>query len=270
VGENITRARIAGGHGLPEQGGSDGKIWMPWASTLSVTAARPVSVTPVRCRSDRVKRWKAGDLTVTAVLSGNRNFEGRISPHVKANYLASPPLVVAYAIAGSLKIDMYERPDRHIQRRQGCFPERHLADESRKFRYAGRILPDAGNVQKTLFATCSKAEGMAGHRGRKAAETYKWDDEIDLCSKPALFRGHAENFHGRHRISRARLLMALFGDSITTDHISPAGSIKKDSPAGKYLIENGVKPVDFQLLRRAPRQPRSDDARHLCQHPHQE
>lgn len=184
-----------------------------------------------------------GDLTVAGVLSGNRNFEGRINPHVKANYLASPPLVVAYALAGSMKIDLFNDP---IGK-----------GKDGKDVYLKDIWPTNKEVADTV-AMCLTPEMFKSRysnvflgpqewrdiKGAANSETYGWDNTSTYVQNPPYFEGMS---HSAGKISNVKgaKLMALFGDSITTDHISPAGSIKKDSPAGKYLIENGVAPIDF-------------------------
>ncbi len=185
----------------------------------------------------------AGDLTVAGVLSGNRNFEGRINPHVKANYLASPPLVVAYAIAGNMNIDITKDPIGKSKDGKDVF----LKD----------IWPSNAEIAATV-AQCLTPEMFKSRysnvflgpqewqdiKGAANSETYTWDSSSTYVQNPPYFEGMS---HTAGTISNVRgaKLMALFGDSITTDHISPAGSIKKDSPAGKYLIANGVAPIDF-------------------------
>jgi aconitate hydratase len=182
------------------------------------------------------------DLVVASVLSGNRNFEGRINSEVRANYLMSPPLVVAFALAGRIDIDM--RKDSLGKDKEGKAV--YLADIWPSQREVEEAI--AHSVTAEMFAK-SYAEVFAGdERWRGLAvpkgETYAWDRDStyirrapyfdDITVKPAP----VEDIHG------ARVL-AVLGDSVTTDHISPAGSIKKDSPAGKYLIEHGVAPADF-------------------------
>ncbi len=186
----------------------------------------------------------AGDLTVAGVLSGNRNFEGRINPHVKANYLASPPLVVAYAIAGSMKINL--------------FTDALGKDKNGKNVFLKDIWPSNKEVQDTV-AQCLTPEMFKSRysnvflgpkewqdiKGAANSETYSWDNTSTYVQNPPYFDGMSAKAGNTISNIKGAKLMALFGDSITTDHISPAGSIKKDSPAGKYLIENGVQPIDF-------------------------
>jgi len=182
------------------------------------------------------------DLAVTAVLSGNRNFEGRINPDVKMNYLASPPLVIAYALAGSMNFD-FER-DPLGQDRDGN--DVYLKD----------IWPDAAEVQKTIDESIStemfdKQYGSVfdgDERWRSlptpTGATFEWDERSTYVRKPPYFEGMTLETTPVSDITGARVLAKL-GDSVTTDHISPAGSIKADSPAGRYLMEHGVDRKDF-------------------------
>ena len=182
------------------------------------------------------------DLAVTAVLSGNRNFEGRISPDVKMNYLASPPLVIAYALAGSMNFDF--ETDALGQDQDGN--DVYLKD----------IWPDAGEVQKTIDDSIStemftKEYGAVfdgDERWRSLptpdSEVFEWDANSTYVRKPPYFEGMTLEPSPVSDISGARVLAKL-GDSVTTDHISPAGNIKADSPAGRYLQEHGVDRKDF-------------------------
>ncbi len=185
---------------------------------------------------------EAGDLSVCGVLSGNRNFEGRINPHVKANYLASPPLVVAYALAGSLKVDLYQDPIGQDSNGQDVY----LKD----------IWPSSADIRQTV-ADCLTPEMFRARYAnvfegpeewRRIAvttgQTYRWEPNSTYVRQPPFFTGIRAEPDAIEDIRDARCL-ALLGDSVTTDHISPAGSIKPDSPAGRYLIEHGVQPLDF-------------------------
>ena len=177
------------------------------------------------------------DLVAAAVLSGNRNFEGRISPDVKANYLASPPLVVAYALAGTVDIDLNHDPIG--------------IDKSGQAIYLRDIWPSqkeiAETVAKSVLSSQFKheyANVFAGSEEWKQIKTstgdqFEWDEKSTYIQEPPFFVGLKPAVDPIKPIKAARCL-ALLGDSITTDHISPAGSIKKDSPAGKFLIEHGV------------------------------
>ena len=183
------------------------------------------------------------DLTVCSVLSGNRNFEGRIHPEVKFNYLASPPLCVAYAIAGRMDIDLTNEPigvdsDGNEVMLADLWPSQ--ADINDEIERA---------VQSEMFRS-SYGEVFEGDDEWNELEVpegdrYAWDDDSTYVKRPPYFDGmDAEPADGFDEITGARCL-ALLGDSVTTDHISPAGAIKKDSPAGEYLIENGVEQRDF-------------------------
>lgn len=183
-----------------------------------------------------------GDLAVTAVLSGNRNFEGRISPEVKMNYLASPPLVVAYAIAGTMDHD---------------FEKDSLGkDTSGKDVFLKDIWPSPQEIQTVIDASISSemfkkdyATVFEGdHRWKSLAtptgKIFEWDAKSTYVRKPPYFDGMPKQPTPVVDISGARVL-AILGDSVTTDHISPAGNIKADSPAGKYLAEHGIERADF-------------------------
>jgi aconitate hydratase len=181
------------------------------------------------------------DLAVCAVLSGNRNFEGRINQDVKANYLASPPLVVAYALAGRMDLDLTSEP---------------LGEGSDgEPVYLRDIWPDAAEIKELVgrsiaseMFTRNYGEVFSGDETWNAVEVpegdrYTWPDST-YVRRPSFFEGMPVDAPGVEPIKRARVL-ALLGDSITTDHISPAGAIKKESPAGKWLIEQGVEARDF-------------------------
>ena len=208
---------------------------------------------------------KAGDVVACSVLSGNRNFEGRVHPEIKMNFLASPPLVVAYALAGNLDIDITTEP---------------LGNgKDGKPVYLKDIWPSAAEVAQTVAASVDSAMFTKGY-----ADVFKGDAQLarhqdaggqDLCvgrqihlrEESAVLRRHDHDAGARSATSRARARSRVLGDSVTTDHISPAGNISKSSPAAKYLMAQGVQAGGLQFLRRAPRQPRSDDARHVRQHP---
>jgi aconitate hydratase len=182
------------------------------------------------------------NLVVAAVLSGNRNFEGRINPLVKANYLASPPLVVAYALAGSMDIDMSKDPI-------GTDPAGAPV-------YLRDVWPTNEEVQQTVRAAVDQdmfarvyAHAFDGDENWKtmpvpAGGTFQWDGESTYIKKPPYFDHMVDPATSIADMHGLRVL-ALLGDSVTTDHISPAGSIAKDSPAGRYLIGQGVQPADF-------------------------
>ena len=182
------------------------------------------------------------DLSVAAVLSGNRNFEGRISPDVKMNYLASPPLVIAYALAGTMDIDFESEPIG--QDAQGGDVYLHELWPS------GQDVQEeiAQAIRKDLF-TAEYSDVFAGDERWQSLPTpegsiFAWDEESTYVRKPPYFEGMTMELTPVQDIAGARVLAKL-GDSVTTDHISPAGSIKADSPAGRYLAEHGVSPKDF-------------------------
>ena len=184
------------------------------------------------------------DLVVGAVLSGNRNFEGRVSPHTKANYLASPPLVVAYAIAGNLAIDLKTEP--------------LGTDNAGNPVYLKDIWPSTAEIKAVMAAaiTPDMFRSRYGNvfKGTEAwqaidtvdSQTYAWADDSTYVQNPPYFDGMSAESNGQSLadITAARPL-AILGDSITTDHISPAGAIKQESPAGSYLVGNNVVPMDF-------------------------
>jgi aconitate hydratase len=182
------------------------------------------------------------DLVAAAVLSGNRNFEGRVNADVRANYLASPPLVVAYAIAGSMQVDVAKEPLGADAKGKKVF----LKDIWPSNKEIGTFV--AKNVTKQIFAKkyADVFKGDANWRkiSVKGGMTYDWDAKSTYVRNPPYFEGMKKQPTPLEDIVDARVL-ALLGDSITTDHISPAGSIKVDSPAGKYLVDHKVKPADF-------------------------
>ncbi|MEZ6058616.1 MAG: aconitate hydratase AcnA [Planctomycetaceae bacterium] len=183
-----------------------------------------------------------GDLVAAAVLSGNRNFEGRISPHVKANYLASPPLVVAYAIAGTTDIDLSSEP--LGQDKQGndvylsdIWPtQKEIADT-----IASSLTPEMF-IEQYSKAANGPPEWQAV--ATSTGDIFEWDDASTYVQEPPFFVEMPAEPPPIDSINGAKCLVSV-GDSTTTDHISPAGAIKKDSPAGKFLQENGVPPEDF-------------------------
>jgi aconitate hydratase len=180
----------------------------------------------------------ARDLTVCSVLSGNRNFEGRIHPEVKMNYLASPPLVVAYALAGRMDVDITNEPLQGDVRLSDLWPTRREVSDA---------IEQA--VESDMFRR-SYGEVFAGDENWSALEVpagdrYAWDSDSTYVKRPPYFDGmNLEPAEELPRITGARAI-ALLGDSVTTDHISPAGTIATDSPAGRYLTEHGVERRDF-------------------------
>ncbi len=185
---------------------------------------------------------KDNNLIAVAVLSGNRNFEGRIHPLVRANYLASPPLVVAYALAGRMDVDITTEP--------------LGSDSAGKPVYLKEIWPTPQEIESTVRVAVSSSqftkeygevfEGDAHWKSMPIpkGDVYKWDPKSTYIKMPTYFENMSKTPPALTDIRGARVL-AILGDSVTTDHISPAGSIPADSPAGKYLIANGVKPHEF-------------------------
>ena len=182
------------------------------------------------------------DLAVSAVLSGNRNFEGRISPDVRMNYLASPPLVVAYAIAGTMNHDFEKDPLGTDA--QGA--PVYLKDIWPSSQEIESVV--ASSITSEMFRKDYSSVFEGDHRWKAldtpTGETFEWDPQSTYVRKPPYFEGMPKSPLPVQDISGARVL-ALLGDSVTTDHISPAGNIKADSPAGKYLQSHGVERVDF-------------------------
>jgi aconitate hydratase len=185
---------------------------------------------------------KSGNLVACSVLSGNRNFEGRINPVVRFNYLASPPLVVAYAIAGTMDINFHHQP--------------LAVDSEGRPVYLHDIWPSREEVGAVVAASVDSAmfrqeygrvfEGDERWRGLEVPEgnLFRWDEKSEYVKAPPFLDGVTAQPGNFADIAGARAL-AVLGDSVTTDHISPAGSIAADSPAGKYLVEHGVQPKDF-------------------------
>ncbi|MGH9379490.1 MAG: aconitate hydratase AcnA [Thermoanaerobaculia bacterium] len=184
----------------------------------------------------------AEGLVAVSVLSGNRNFEGRISQDVRANFLASPPLVVAYALAGRIDIDLQSEP---------------LGEDSGgKPVYLRDIWPDRGEIDRAVhtfvksdmfrrqYASVFDGDERWDALPVPPGSTYEWDDDSTYVRQPPFFQGLPHEPTPVADLAGARAL-AVLGDSVTTDHISPAGAIKRDSPAGSYLIEHGVAPMDF-------------------------
>ncbi|MBZ0114959.1 MAG: aconitate hydratase AcnA, partial [Thermoanaerobaculia bacterium] len=183
-----------------------------------------------------------GHLVVASVLSGNRNFEGRIHPEIRANYLASPPLVVAYALAGHLEVDLYSQPlgvdrDGKDVFLRDIWPSREEINET----VARALKPEMFEGEyRGVFDGDETWQSLAIPDG----DTFAWQDDSTYVKHPPYFEGMPEKAPEVQNLDGVRVL-ALLGDSVTTDHISPAGAIKRDSPAGRYLTERGVTPRDF-------------------------
>ncbi len=186
-----------------------------------------------------------GNLSACSVLSGNRNFEGRVHAEVRMNYLASPPLVVAYALAGTMNIDLHN--------------EALGTDSDGNPVYLKDIWPSQKEINEVVSASVSRDEFTSTYQDVFAGESqwqllaspegklFEWPAESTYVRNPPYFENMSKQAGELHNISGARVL-ALLGNSVTTDHISPAGAIKADSPAGQYLISKGVKPEDFNSL----------------------
>ena len=182
------------------------------------------------------------ELVVASVLSGNRNFEGRVHPEVKANYLASPPLVVAYAIAGTVNIDLTTQPlgkgsdGKDVYLRDIWPSNKEIGDT-----IAATVGPE---MFKQNYADVFKGDTRWAQIESPEGQAYAWNGDSTYIKNPPYFDGMTMQVGSISDIHGARV-MGLFGDSITTDHISPAGNIKKDSPAGRFLQSRGVQPADF-------------------------
>ncbi len=185
---------------------------------------------------------RKGDLKVSAVLSGNRNFEGRVSPLVQPSYLASPPLVVAYALAGTVDIDLYKEPLGTDPEGNDVFLKDIWPSNAQIREVVGQAVTREQFVRR--YADADKGPEMWQAVEVSESDVYEWDAGSTYVQEPPFFVGMSKETRPIAAIEGARML-ARVGDSTTTDHISPAGAIAKDSPAGAYLIERGVKPVDF-------------------------
>jgi len=186
-----------------------------------------------------------GNLSACSVLSGNRNFEGRVHAEVRMNYLASPPLVVAYALAGSMNIDLYNDPIGQDSQGKDVF----LKD----------IWPSQQEIQEVVLNSVNREEFTSAYEevykgeaqwlnlASPTGQLFEWDEHSTYVKNPPYFAGMSKETTAISDISGARVL-AMLGDSVTTDHISPAGAIKPDSPAGQYLLANGVEQKDFNSL----------------------
>ncbi len=182
------------------------------------------------------------DLAVTAVLSGNRNFEGRISPDVKMNYLASPPLVVAYALAGTMNHDFESDAIGNDQQGNPVY----LKDIWPSAQEIDAVIASciSSDMFKKDYATVFEGDHRWKSLDTPTGKTFEWESDSTYVRKPPYFDGMPREPKAVTNIAGARVL-AILGDSVTTDHISPAGNIKADSPAGKYLAEHGIERTDF-------------------------
>ena len=181
------------------------------------------------------------DLIVSSVLSGNRNFEGRVHPLVKANWLASPPLVVAFALAGTTRINMDKEPLGYDEQNQPVYLKDIWPSSAEVNEAVSRI---DGQMFRTRYADVFSGDQHWQSIAVTAGDTYKWNNNSSYVQNPPFFEDIGQPPAPPKDVENARIL-ALFGDSITTDHISPAGNIKASSPAGLYLQQLGVQPEDF-------------------------
>ena len=205
------------------------------------------------------------DLSVTAVLSGNRNFEGRISPDVKMNYLASPPLVIAYALAGTMDFDFETEPLGQDHRRQRRLPQGHLAVVEGDLR-RHRVARSTRRCSPTATPTCSRATSAGGTCPPRRARRSTGIRSRPTCASPRTSTACPPSPPPVTDITGARVL-ALLGDSVTTDHISPGRQHQGGHPGRAVPRRARRRAQGLQLLRFAARQPRGDDPRHVRQHP---
>jgi aconitate hydratase len=183
------------------------------------------------------------NLAVVSVLSGNRNFEGRINSDVKMNYLASPPLCVAYAIAGTMDVDLYSDPLGEDQNGNPVYLRDIWPKEQEVADLIGSSLQS--DMFRKSYDDVFKGDTNWHELDVPSGDQFTWAPQSTYVRKPTFFDGMQKELENKEvDISQGRVLIKL-GDSVTTDHISPAGAIKRDSPAGQYLIEHGVKPVNF-------------------------
>ena len=253
VGEDVARAGLESRHRLPAKAGLHSVSRCSSASTWSATAARRASATAVRCRDDVAETDRRQDLIVAAVLSGNRNFEGRIHPQVRANYLASPPLVVAYALAGlhgHRPHDGAARPEtatdaRSSSRTCGRRPPRST-------RRSRRCISDracSGTLRRRVSPATSAGRSITG---AARASAIAWEPDR-VREEAAVLRRDAQTQPAPLTDIRGARVLALLGDSVTTDHISPAGSSRRRRPAGEVPDRARRRAEGFQLVRRTAR-----------------
>jgi aconitate hydratase len=191
------------------------------------------------------KAISEGNLSACSVLSGNRNFEGRVHAEVRMNYLASPPLVVAYALAGTMNIDLYNDPIGQDSKGNNVF----LKDIWPSQQEIQEVVQTSVNREEftSVYEDVYKGEAQWLNLASPEGQLYEWDEHSTYVKNPPYFAGMSKEAGTISDISGARVL-ALLGDSVTTDHISPAGAIKPESPAGQYLLANGVEQKDFNSL----------------------
>ena len=243
MGQDDARARVEGRHATT----TSGPGLTPYLDKLGFNLVGYGCTTCIGNSGPLIPEVSAAvnehDLAVVAVLSGNRNFEGRINPDVKMNYLASPPLVVAYALAGSMDVDLFDDPlgqdpDGNDVFLKDIWPSPAEVERGHRAR---RSRP---RCSPTTTPTSSPATSAGRSLPTPEGDTFAWDADSTYVRKPPYFDGMPHEPEPVTDIEGARVLLKL-GDSVTTDHISPAGAIKKDSPAGHYLAEHGVEQRDF-------------------------
>ena len=183
-----------------------------------------------------------GDLSVSSVLSGNRNFEGRIHPDCRMNYLASPPLVVAYALAGSMDVDLSQDPLGNGANGAPVYLRDLWPSEAEVARVVASVLDRA--MFEDSYATILDGDDNWKAIAAPSGDRYDWDPQSTYIRRPTFLEGITPAAAALHDIEGARAL-AVLGDSVTTDHISPAGVIRRDGPAGAWLLEHGVEPIEF-------------------------
>lgn len=188
------------------------------------------------------KSVNSNNMVVAAVLSGNRNFEGRIGPDIKANYLASPPLCVAYALAGSMALDLTRQPLGKGSDGKDVFLKDIWPSNEEIAQVVNKHI--SSQMYQSRYANVFDGDDMWQSVKTSTGQTYDWDSSSTYIRKPPFFDHMGDGVKEDFKVEQARVL-ALFGDSVTTDHISPAGDIKISSPAGKYLEKNGVVKADF-------------------------
>ena len=261
--KTIARPGLEGRHRLLRPRRPDARTSTSSASTSSATAAPPASATPARCRRRSRKAVNEHDLAVTSVLSGNRNFEGRINPDVKMNYLASPPLVVAYALAGSMNVDITTEPLGHRHRRQAGLPRGHLALAEAEERSSLGHRPRACSPSPTR--TSSPAT-PSGRRCRPRRQHLRVGRRVHLRAQAPVLRGHDDGDHAGHRHRRR----PRAGQAGRLGHHRPHLPGRRDQgrhPGRQVPHRARRRAQRLQLLRLAPRQPRGHDPRHVRQHP---
>ena len=202
------------------------------------------------------------DLVAASVLSGNRNFEARVHQNIKANFLMSPPLVVAFALAGRVDIDLSKEPlgkDRDGTRRflRDLWPTLKEVRDAMQ----SALKPE---VFRRLYRDFAEQNPKWNEIPSSTGDIYEWDEKSDYIQEPPFFKNFSMEARQHRRNQAARAPLGIFGDSVTTDHISPAGAIKKTSPAGQYLMSRGVEPADFNSYGSRAAMI-GHDARHVCQ-----